>query len=387
MGSWRVGRSFGRDELDEREAHDRDRNPDRREFEKAHLLEPGFAHQARDRQRGAGADHGGRAAEDRRVAERDQEPARRQTPPPRPVDHGGRHHRDDRRVVEKGREGRDRGADAREPARLAPGAVHQAPDGRLESARFAQCRRYDEQRADRGKGRIRETLEGFAWREHPESCKGEEAGHQDEVRSGELLHHPEEGEEHHRQRQPTLPLHRRGTIHQHSRHCRRHGFRTHKSHRRVAPFTEKGFYLSELRDRTIAIAVPAGLLSEGAALEPVLKDLEANRTRVILISDGAEAARTARGKRALDAGEPATLPGRVWRRLGHNLRVGVATDVGSGLRGGLLSDRARTRDPKTGLGRRGGRFDSQPMASAIPSSTPQTCAIGSREPTPDGPHG
>ena len=94
---------------------------------------------------------------------------------------------------------------------------------------------------------------------------------------------------------------------------------------RVAPFTEKGFYLSELRDRTIAIALPAVPLREAAVLEPVLKDLESNRTRVILVSDGAEALDSLAGS-SLIAGEPATLPGRVWRRLGHNLRVGVVTD-------------------------------------------------------------
>ncbi|MBW2493752.1 MAG: GNAT family N-acetyltransferase [Deltaproteobacteria bacterium] len=102
------------------------------------------------------------------------------------------------------------------------------------------------------------------------------------------------------------------------------------NHRRVAPFTEKGFYLSELRDRTIAIAVPAGLLRERTALEPVLKDLEANRTRVILISDGAEALETLAGGEPLDAERLATLPGRVWRRLGQNLRVGVAIEGGAG---------------------------------------------------------
>ena len=144
------GQKLRCDVLQEDQARDRQRNPDWREFEKSHLLEPGFAHQARNRQRGTGADHGGRAAEDRRVADRDQKPARRQASPPRPVDHGGRHHRDDRRVVEKCRQGRDRGADAREPAPLAAGPVHQAPDGRLQRARFAQCRRYDEQRTDRG---------------------------------------------------------------------------------------------------------------------------------------------------------------------------------------------------------------------------------------------
>jgi len=96
--------------------------------------------------------------------------------------------------------------------------------------------------------------------------------------------------------------------------------------RRVAPFSEKGFYLSELRDRTIAIAVPGDLLSEAAGLEVVLKDLEANRTRVILISDGAAALASLAGGEPLAAGEPATLAGRVWRRLGQNLRVGIATD-------------------------------------------------------------
>jgi len=98
---------------------------------------------------------------------------------------------------------------------------------------------------------------------------------------------------------------------------------------RVAPFTEKGFYLSELRDRTIAIAVPARLLREVAELEPVLKDLEANRTRVILISDRSEALEPLAGSAPLIAGEPATLPGRVWRRLGQNLRIGVATGEGT----------------------------------------------------------
>ncbi len=100
--------------------------------------------------------------------------------------------------------------------------------------------------------------------------------------------------------------------------------------RRVAPFTEKGFYLSELRDITIAIAVPADLLRAGTALDPVLKDLEANRTRVILISDSREALEALAGSEVLETGELATLPGRVWRRLGHNLRVGVATERGTG---------------------------------------------------------
>jgi len=98
------------------------------------------------------------------------------------------------------------------------------------------------------------------------------------------------------------------------------------NHRRVAPFSEKGFYLSELRGRTIAIAVPGELLRDAADLEPVLKDLEANRTRVILISDAAAKLASLAGGEPLAADEPATLAGRVWRRLGQNLRIGIATD-------------------------------------------------------------
>jgi len=47
---------------------------------------------------------------------------------------------------------------------------------------------------------------------------------------------------------------------------------------------------------------------------------------VILVSDGAEALESIAGDEPLSAGEFATLPGRVWRRLGHNLRVGVVMD-------------------------------------------------------------
>jgi amino-acid N-acetyltransferase len=47
---------------------------------------------------------------------------------------------------------------------------------------------------------------------------------------------------------------------------------------------------------------------------------------VILISDGAEALASLAGSEPLSASEPATLPGRVWRRLGHHLRVGVVMD-------------------------------------------------------------
>jgi N-acetylglutamate synthase-like GNAT family acetyltransferase len=95
---------------------------------------------------------------------------------------------------------------------------------------------------------------------------------------------------------------------------------------RIAPFSEKGFYLNELRDRTLAIAAPSQLLDSAAPIEPVLKDLEANRTRVILISDRAAVLEPLAGLPALSAQDLDTLAGRVWRTLGHNLRVGIVAD-------------------------------------------------------------
>ena len=51
-----------------------------------------------------------------------------------------------------------------------------------------------------------------------------------------------------------------------------------------AAFSEKGFYLSEFRGRTLALAVSAGGLGSPAPLEAVLKELEVNGTRIVLVS-------------------------------------------------------------------------------------------------------
>jgi amino-acid N-acetyltransferase len=95
---------------------------------------------------------------------------------------------------------------------------------------------------------------------------------------------------------------------------------------RVLPFSERGFYLSELRDCSIAIAGGGGELRNRAALEPVLKDLEANRTRVVLISDRAEVLEPLLAIDVLKGDELATLPGRAWRQLGRSSRIGIAMD-------------------------------------------------------------
>ncbi len=87
-------------------------------------------------------------------------------------------------------------------------------------------------------------------------------------------------------------------------------------------FSEKSFYLNEFRGRTLAIAVGASELSEPAPLESVLKDLEQNETRVVLISDRATALRSLTGTApiALDRDR---IEGLVWQGLRASPRVGV----------------------------------------------------------------
>jgi N-acetylglutamate synthase-like GNAT family acetyltransferase len=51
------------------------------------------------------------------------------------------------------------------------------------------------------------------------------------------------------------------------------------------PFSEKGFYLSEFRRRTLALAAPAEELASPAELVAVLRELATNETRVVLVSN------------------------------------------------------------------------------------------------------
>jgi N-acetylglutamate synthase-like GNAT family acetyltransferase len=87
-------------------------------------------------------------------------------------------------------------------------------------------------------------------------------------------------------------------------------------------FSEKSFYLSEFRGRTIAIAVPAADLGAPAPLEAVLKELEENGTRVVVISTQRSALEGVLGMRSLSAALP-RLEAAVWRAFAEAPRVGV----------------------------------------------------------------
>ena len=93
--------------------------------------------------------------------------------------------------------------------------------------------------------------------------------------------------------------------------------------RPVAPFSEKSFYLSEFRGRTLAIAVGAADLSAPAPLEGVLKELEGNATRVVLLASEAQRTDRFAAGDAVPAAAP-RLEGAVWRRLRQAPRSVVA---------------------------------------------------------------
>lgn len=90
-------------------------------------------------------------------------------------------------------------------------------------------------------------------------------------------------------------------------------------------FSEKGFYLSEFRGRTLGIAAGAALLRRPASLAAVLKELEGNGTRVVLLSPEAEALADLVGAAPLDASAP-RLEGHAWRALRGRACVGATVD-------------------------------------------------------------
>ena len=94
---------------------------------------------------------------------------------------------------------------------------------------------------------------------------------------------------------------------------------------RVAPFTEKSFYLTEFRDRTLAIAAPSRAVASWGPLEPVLKELEANRTDVVLCCDDAQALGRLPATAVLSF-PTERLEGSVWRALRGAPRVGLAVE-------------------------------------------------------------
>lgn len=94
--------------------------------------------------------------------------------------------------------------------------------------------------------------------------------------------------------------------------------------RNRASFSEKAFYLGEFRGRTLAIAFRAQDLDAGS-LKPVLEELEANRTRVLLISDGEGALSAAPDTRRLDTSGPCP-EGAVWRALSRAPRIALLSE-------------------------------------------------------------
>jgi amino-acid N-acetyltransferase len=114
---------------------------------------------------------------------------------------------------------------------------------------------------------------------------------------------------------------------------------------RFAPFTEKSFYLSEFRDRTLAIAAPARSLSSWAPLEPVLKELEANRTALVLLSDTAPVLELLPATPVL-AAPVERLEGVVWRALRGAPRVGITLPVGEPFAAAVTAIALQLRVPK-----------------------------------------
>jgi N-acetylglutamate synthase-like GNAT family acetyltransferase len=95
----------------------------------------------------------------------------------------------------------------------------------------------------------------------------------------------------------------------------------------TTPFTEKGFYLGEFRGRTLAIVLPDGERDVRGDLLPVLKELEANETDVVLVATGdAELSGLVASQPIPARGEG--LEGRVWRELRTAACAGVVTGSG-----------------------------------------------------------
>jgi N-acetylglutamate synthase-like GNAT family acetyltransferase len=95
-------------------------------------------------------------------------------------------------------------------------------------------------------------------------------------------------------------------------------------------FSERDFYLAEFRGRTLAFALPTAAAEELRELEAVLAALEANRTRVIVLSADRSLLEKVTGKRVLDVDEPGWV-GRLWRGLRSDLRVGIAVQPDASL--------------------------------------------------------
>ncbi len=93
-------------------------------------------------------------------------------------------------------------------------------------------------------------------------------------------------------------------------------------------FTEKAFYLAEFRGRSLGMVATEPELLDAAGLLPVLRELEANPTPVVLVASDAGRLRALTGASPLPAGA-GPLPGPVWRALQQRPRVGLRTAGGA----------------------------------------------------------
>jgi N-acetylglutamate synthase-like GNAT family acetyltransferase len=87
-------------------------------------------------------------------------------------------------------------------------------------------------------------------------------------------------------------------------------------------FCERDFYRAEFRGRTLAFALPDAQPSELGPLLTVLEELDANRTRVLLLASD-RAVLEALSSVQLAAGTDSSWPGPLWRAIRDCARVGI----------------------------------------------------------------
>jgi N-acetylglutamate synthase-like GNAT family acetyltransferase len=87
-------------------------------------------------------------------------------------------------------------------------------------------------------------------------------------------------------------------------------------------FTERNFYLTEFRGRTLGLALSAGVQAGDAVLQTVLDDLSRNGTRVILLAADAATLAPFDAEPSHETGD-SDWPGQLWRRLTQRPVVGL----------------------------------------------------------------
>ena len=92
-------------------------------------------------------------------------------------------------------------------------------------------------------------------------------------------------------------------------------------------FTEKSFYLTEFRGRSIAIALPQPNAADLSPLREVLADLAANETRVVLLSPHRPLLEKLAGDAVQSSADPRWI-GRLWRRLRRSFVAGLELSEG-----------------------------------------------------------